>query len=621
MVDESFTNGAPVAFRAETRQLLEILIHSLYTEREVFLRELISNASDAITRLSYEMLTNRDVLDADTELGIWITADPNENTLTIRDTGIGMNAEELAQNLGTIAHSGARAFIEAAKDANARLSDMIGQFGVGFYSAFMIAEWIQVTSRSYRLDDKAASWYSTGADTFQIDAAEKNTRGTEIRIKLKSDAGEFAQENRLREIIKRHSDYIPYPIYLGEKMEQANEQTALWRQQPREVDAEKYDQFYRQFTLELEPAITRLHLAVDAPYQMYALLYVPAQPEKGFFALRKQDGLKLYARKVLIQEYTTTLLPEYFRFMHGVVDSEDIPLNVSRESIQSNRVMQALKKILTGKLIDTLKNLGQEKPEDYARFWKGFGHFIKEGIATDRDNAEALYPLLRYKSIKHDSDWVSLSDYVQGMNPEQKKIYYLVGDDERTAVVSPHLEVFRKNGLDVLLMTDPLDPFVLSQLTKYNDFELANVALEKPETQGDTTSADHQSAENTNPEQVSRIIEQFKSVLGERVVDVRTTDRLVESPARLVDPDNTPNPEMQRIYRILNKETETPKKVLEINTGHPIIQRLMDLEPEDLRINDTIAQILDNALLVEGLHPDPVGMIQRIQKLIERSLD
>ena len=317
--------SAQISFKAETRQLLDILIHSLYTDKEIFLRELISNASDALTRLDFEMLKNRDVLDPGVELSIRIIPNEAEKTLTIQDTGIGMTAEELAENLGTIAHSGAREFIDAAQlaavDGNgSKLTDLIGQFGVGFYSAFMAAEWIRVTSRSYRPDAQAATWYCTGADTFSIVPAERENRGTDVVIKLKEDASEFTLEYRLRDIIHRHSDFIPYPIYLGDGKEPVNQRTALWRQQPREISQETYDEFYRQLTLDHESPLAHVHMVVDAPVQMYALLFIPKSPERNFFSSRREPGLKLYARKVLIQEYNKDLLPEYLGFVQGVVD-------------------------------------------------------------------------------------------------------------------------------------------------------------------------------------------------------------------------------------------------------------------------------------------------------------
>ncbi len=614
---ETPNQGEAIPFKAETRQLLDILIHSLYTERDVFLRELISNASDALTRMSYVMLTDRDVLDPEAELAIWISTDPEKNQITIRDTGIGMNQAEMVENLGTIAHSGARDFIKAAQEGAANLSDMIGQFGVGFYSAFMVADWIKVTSRSYRPDAQAAVWYSTGGDTYTIEPAEKDTRGTEVLIQLKEDAAEFAQESRLHDIIRKHSDYIPYPIYLGDSQEQANRQSAIWRKQPRGVEQEQYIEFYRQLTLDYDEPLTHLHLAVDAPVQVYALLYVPASAERNVFSPRKQEGLALYARKVLIQEYNKDLLPEYFRFVQGVVDSEDLPLNVSRESIQSNRIMSQLKKLLTAKLIDHLKALGKEDPEKYAAFWKEYGRYIKEGVATDAENHEALLPLLRYHTLQKPAEWVSLDDYVQAMKVEQKKIFYILGDDERSVMNSPHLEVFRRHGFDVLLLADPMDPFTLLRLNTYADFDLADASkedLKLPETE--------QPAEEKLPESsVEDLVERFKSQLGERVSNVRTTDRLIESPARLVDTEGSLDPQIQRVYRMINHEFEAPQKVLEINPQHPILKRLSALTAADPLNPLVIEQVYEDTLLIEGLHPDPAGMVQRIQRLMEKALE
>lgn len=621
--DGSVTLNQPIAFKAETRQLLDILIHSLYTEREVFLRELISNASDALTRLSYEMLTNHDVLDPEVEPAIWIHSDPEKRTLTIRDSGIGMTSEDLAENLGTIAHSGARAFLEAAKQANGdtKLTDIIGQFGVGFYSAFMVADSIRVVSRSYQKDAQAAAWFSTGNDTFVIEPAEKTDRGTEVIIQLKEDAAEFAQESRLREIIKKHSDFISYPIYLGEKNERANQQSALWRQQPRQVKPQEYLDFYKQITLDIEPPLAHAHLAVDAPVQMYALLFVPASSERNFFSLRKQEGLKLYARKVLIQDYCLDLLPEYLRFIQGVVDSEDLPLNVSRESIQSNRIMAQMKKVVTGKVIDMLKTLGKDKPEEYEKFWKAYSRLIKEGISSDPDNYEALLPLLRFHTVNQPQKWVSLDDYILEIKPDQKKIFYILGDDERSVLHSPHLEAFRHHKQDVLILTDPLDSFMLLRLEQYKDFELANVANEMPDahekTPEDAAKTDEPALE---PGEQDALIARFKAQLGDRISEVRMTDRLVESPARLVDPEGALNPEMQRVYRLLNKEYHTPQKVLELNPQHGILKRLAH-QAEDALLNEMIIeQVYENALLIEGLHPDPTSMIERIQKLMEKAL-
>jgi molecular chaperone HtpG len=610
----------PIAFKAETRQLLDILIHSLYTEREIFLRELISNASDALTRVDFEILTNRDVLDPDVELAIRIVPDAEAHTLTISDTGIGMTAEELTENLGTIAHSGARRFMEAVKESGKSAGDLIGQFGVGFYSAFMAADWIRVTSRSYQPEAQAAAWYSTGADAFTIEPAEKAERGTTVTVKLKEDADEFLQESRLKEIVKRHSDFIPFPIYIGEAKEQANRQTALWRQSPREVEEKAYQDFYQQLTLDFEAPLTYAHMAVDAPVQMYALLYIPNSPERSMFSLRKEDGLKLYARKVLIQEYNKALLPEYLGFVQGVVDSEDLPLNVSRESVQSNRVMAQLKKLVTSKVVDTLKKLAQDDPEKYATFWKAYDRYIKQGVAIEQAEPEMLYPLLRFRTNKQPDQWTSLDEYIERMQPDQKNIFYLMGDDQHSVLQSPHLDVVRRYDYEVLLLTDPVDAFMLVRLTEYKEKPLANVAspdLELPETE----QAEPEPEESAIPEEVSAsLVERFKKQLGERISDVRLTSRLSGSPARLVDPEGSMGQEMQRVYRLLNRDFEVPKKVLELNPRHPILAGLSQL-PEDSPLSPMfIEQIYENALLIEGLHPDPASMIDRIQKLMEAAL-
>lgn len=609
----------PYPFKAETRQLLDILIHSLYTEREIFLRELVSNASDALTRVDFEILTNRDVLDAGAELSIRISADPEEHTLTITDTGIGMTAEELVENLGTIAHSGARAFIEAAREGSTNLTDIIGQFGVGFYSAFMVAEWIRVASRSFLPEAQAASWYSTGADTYTVGPAEKAERGTTVTIQLKEDAAEFAQEARLREVIRRHSDFIPFPIYVGDDKEQANRQTALWRQNPRQVEKDAYDEFYKQLTLDFEAPLAHAHMAVDAPVQMYSLLFIPASPERGLFSLRKENGLKLYSRKVMIQEYSKDLLPEYLQFVQGVVDSEDLPLNVSRESVQSNRVMVQLRKLVTSKVVDMLSLVAKERPDDYRRFWEAFGQYIKQGVAMEQVEPESLYPLLRFRTNTHPEDWTSLLDYTGRMPEGQPAIYYLMGDDVRSIVYSPHLDVVRRHGYEVLLLTDPVDAFMLIRLNQYGDHPLANIAtaeLKLPEEEAQPAEGEPAEEQDFKP-----LVDRFKRHLGERVSEVRTTGRLTDSPARLVDPEGSLNQEMQRVYRLLNKDYEAPKKVLEINPGHPILARLNAL-PEDSPVAHLVVeQIYDDALLIEGLHPDPASMISRIQKLMETALE
>jgi molecular chaperone HtpG len=624
MVDQTTQTSSdgtqPIQFKAETRQLLDILIHSLYTEREIFLRELISNASDALTRMNFEMQKNRDVLDPDVELAITITADPQAGTLIISDTGIGMTSDELVENLGTIAHSGARAFVTAAQEDVKNISEIIGQFGVGFYSAFMVAEWIKVISRSSLSETSAASWYCTGEDTFIVEPAQKIDRGTSVILKLKEDAKEFIQENRIREVIKKHSDFISFPIYLGDKKEQVNRQTALWRQTPRKVEKKDYEDFYHQLTLDFSPPLNHIHLSVDAPVQMYAILYVPSTSQRGLFSLRKEEGVKLYSCNVLIQEYCKDVLPEYYRFIQGVVDTEDLPLNVSRETVQANRVMLNLKKLITSKITTALEKLAMDEPDNFSKFWEEFGRYIKEGVAIEQTEPDSLYPLLRFHTPNNTEQWSSLDDYIGRMKSEQKDIYYILGDDERSVVYSPHLDIIKKHDFEVLLLTEPIDPFMVMRLAKYKDHPLVNVSssdLKLP------TLEEEQSAEtkpSLDPNQWVSLIGRFKSKLGDKIADVRMTNRLSDSPARLVDPEGAPNQDMQRMYRLLKEDFQVPKKVLELNPNHPILIQLNSLTPEDELGQLIIDQVFEDALLIEGLHPDPAGMIERIQKIIEAAI-
>jgi HSP90 family molecular chaperone len=612
------SEGQTFTFKAETKQLLNILIHSLYKDREVFLREMLSNASDALNRIRFEMLTDRNVLDPEAELCIRITPDKEAGILTIQDTGIGMTKDEIIEDLGTIAQSGARNFIEATKDKNVDLTQVIGQFGVGFYSVFMVAEWVRVTSRSYKPRAKAVSWYATGEDNFEVSPAEMNERGTKIEIKLKEDATEFAEEYRLKNIIHKHSDYISFPIYVGDDEKQVNKQTSLWRTSKSDVTEEQYKDFYRQVTLDFEDPLLHIHTITDAPVQLYALLYIPGKGERGFLSLRKDDGLKLYSRNILIDEYNKDLLPEYLRFVQGVVDSEDLPLNVSRETVQSVGLMPRLKKVVTGQVMKELESLAKNDTEKYQIFWQEFGVYLKQGIAANPVDTESIQPLLRFKTNLHPEAWSSLEDYAGRMKEGQKAIYYIVGEDPKSVLLSPHLDYFQSQGTEVLLLTDPMDPFMLMGLRKYKDFELKNVAqadIETPEKPKEETEA-----QKIPDDEFKTLIERFKRVLGERVTDVRASNRLSQSVARLVDPGGSLDPELQRVYKYLGKEYEIPKKILELNPSHAILKNLVNLKPESGLETMIIEQIYDSALLVEGLHPDPSSMAPRIQQIIEAAL-
>jgi molecular chaperone HtpG len=608
-----------ISFRAEIKQLLNILIHSLYTDREIFLRELISNASDALNRLQFTLLTEREAHEPDAELAIRITTDPEARRLTISDTGVGMNRDELVQNLGTIAHSGAAAFLQSLQEGQ-KVSDVIGQFGVGFYSVFMVADEVRVTSRSYLPDAEAWRWTATGGDSYTIEPAEHASRGTTIDITLKEDAKEFADPWRLRDIIRKHSDFVSFPIYVGDDTNAVNRQTALWRQPAGGITDEAANDFYKQLTLDFEAPLLRVRLHTDAPVQIYALLYVPARSERGMFSLRREHGLKLYSRKILIQDYAKDLLPNYLRFVEGVVESEDVPLNVSRETVQSSRVMERIRNALTHKVIDSLKDLAAKEPEKYTTFWKQFGPFLKEGLATDPTSRDKLTPLLRFYSSRPggDQEFTSLAEYAGRMKPDQREIYYILGDDVRSAAHSPHMDYFRREKLEVLYLVEPLDAFMLAGLPSYEGFNLKNVddpSLDLPRTQTGETAA-----EAVPDDEFEALVSRMRSQLGERIAEVRASDRLVDSPVRLVSTDETRGREMDRMRRLLEKDYTIPKLIVEVNKRHPLIRNLAGLisaGQDESTVEACIEQLYESGLLLEGLLPNPTSMVGRIQTLME----
>jgi molecular chaperone HtpG len=620
MSTEPAPTTAPEAlpFQAEVQQLLNILAHSLYTEKEIFLRELVSNASDALHRLQFEMLTDHNVHSAETELAIHIDFDAEARTLTITDTGIGMNRDELIENLGTIAHSGARSFLKQL-EAGQQPVDIIGQFGVGFYSVFMVAEEVTVTSRSYRPDDEAWAWRSRGENTYDLFPAEKAERGTTIEIRLLEAAAEFAASWRLESIIRKHSNYIPFPIYIQEKA--ANQQTALWRQSPQQVDEAAYADFYRQLTLDADKPLLHVHMVADVPVDIHALLFVPRGRETGPLRLRTDHGLKLYTKNVLIQEYNKDLLPNYLRFIEGVVDSEDLPLNISRESIQNDPSVRRIHKALTGRLLKDLQKMGEEQPDDYRLFWESFGPFLKEGLSMDPLSRDDLVPLLRFHSSYGGTDLITLSDYAGRMAEGQEAIYYVLGEDLEALARSPHLDYFKAHDLEVLYLADPLDGFMVQGLREFEGKPLQNV-----DDAGLTLPPDEKSPEpetRVPDEAYTGLVARFKGVLGDRVADVKESKLLTDSPCRLVSPEAGPDRDMQRIRRLLEEDYELPARILELNRGHSLIHSLAELvqgQPEDPRIDAVIEQLFDNLLLLDGLHPNPARMVPRLQTLLETTL-
>jgi molecular chaperone HtpG len=602
-----------VPFRAEVQQLLRILSHALYTDREIFLRELISNSSDALHRVQFEMATNRDVVDPELELAIRVNADKEARTITIEDTGIGMTREEMIATLGTIAQSGVRAAIEQLEAA--QRSDIIGQFGVGFYSVFAVADRVVVTSRSYRPEEVAARWEATGGEAYMVGPGERQQRGTTVEIHLKEDAAEFAESWRLEQVIKKHSNFVAFPIYSGDR--QINERTAIWRRSAREVDAEKHKEFYQQLTFDYQAPLHHLHLSTEAPFDLHALLYVPATRERGLIERRTEGRIKLYSRSILIQEEAKELLPPHFRFVEGVVDSDELPLNVSREAVQRSPLIQRISKTLTSRLMRDLGELAEKDAEKYQSFWQEFGVFLKEGVATDPQNKDELAKLLRFSSTHSEEGLTSLADYKARMVEGQEAIYYVQADGLDAARRSPHLDPLYSRGIEALLLTEVIDSFMLSGLREFDGTPLRDVDDPELKLPGDET-VDENAA--LSDDVVSSLAERFKQVLGDRVTDVRPSSVLRNNPVRLVSPSDVPGREMQRIQRLMERDYSVPAKLMELNRTHRLMHDLAELvhdEGQTATVNAIIEQLYDNALLAEGLHPSPASMLPRLQTLIE----
>jgi len=608
-------------FQAETQQLLNILIHSLYTEKEIFLRELISNASDALHRLQFEMLTNDRIQDPQADLEIHIRLDEASSTLTISDTGIGMSRDEITAGLGTIAKSGAKAFIEAmqAQPAHGSAADIIGQFGVGFYSAFMVAKRVDVISRSYRPEEEAVKWSAAGGASYTLASAEKDVRGTEIVIHLKDDEKDFTRSYVIKDIIRRHSDYVAFPIYVDEDEEPTNKQQAIWRRSPTEIEQADYDSFYKMLTMDFNGASHHIHIRADVPMQFYALLFIPGSAQNNMFSPRKEPGLKLYARKVLIEEYNRGLLPEYLGFVQGVVDSEDLPLSVSRESVQTTRVMTSLKKTLTRRVLSELKRMAKQDRRAYLKIYQEFGSYLKQGLVIQTDDRSDLEPLLFFQTT-HDDDpqrYYSLDEYAERMPDSQGDIYYVVADDYRSGARSPHLDAFRQRGIEVLYFTHPVDAMLPMGMTDFKGHKLVSVDSAELDLE-DVGAAS--AAEALAAGAFAALQNRIRETLGTRVSDVRASKTLVASPARLVSEDDSANRYMFRLNRLLDKNYELPVKALELNPRHPLMHNLSHLiadDGDDGLIDAVVEQVFETALLQDGIHPDPSSMADRLTLLMQ----
>lgn len=608
-------------FKAEIKQLLYILAHSLYKDRDIFLRELISNASDALTRLQFETLTNDAILDPEVDQAIYIQAITSEGEparIILKDTGIGMTHDEIVRNLGTIAQSGAREFLEQVGRGDIDASEVIGQFGVGFYSVFMVADQVRVVSRSYLPDESAVAWISDGGDIFRVESAEKPDRGTEIHLTLKPDAAEYANAWRLKQIVKKYSDYVRFPIYVDG--EQANRRESLWRKSPGDVSVDDYKSFYRQMSMDFEEPLHTIHFLSDAPVDVRALLYIPRRRDRGVLGIRKEAGVMLYSHNVLIQEYCTDLLPTWLSFIDGVVDSEELPLNVSRETVQNNRLMQQLGKSIKSRVLRDLKKLSESEPEKYGQFSQEFGVVLKEGLATDPVSAAEILPLLRYRSTHSGEEWTSLDQYIDRMREGQSEIYYVLGDSLQAAARSPHLDPFKARDLEVIYWHEPLDIFLAPTINEYRDKHIRNAADPELELPSLDEAAQESAIDPQTPEpDFNRFIGRCVTTLGERVTEVRASRVLKDSPVRLVSPEGR-DADLQRIYRMMGREYSVPAQILEVNRNHPLIAELSTLatqHPDSPLLPLAIEQLYASGLVQEGLHPNPSDMLPRIQELMQ----
>jgi len=611
-------------FQAEIKQLLDILSQSLYQNREITIRELVSNASDALDKMRHVQLTDDNFRD-DEPLEITLEPDKDAGQLTVRDNGIGMTRDELIENLGTIAHSGSLSFLnQLSGDAKQDLS-LIGQFGVGFYSAFMLADRVEVFSRSYQ-EDTGWRWESEGTGQFIVEPAENLERGTQVRLHLKEDCREFATAERLKYVIRKYSTFVPHPIKL--EGEQLNSQRPIWVEPKSELDAEQYNQFYQHLSHRVdERPLWYLHLSADSPLQFHAIVYSPQSNFERLGFGRIEHGMHLCAKRILVQDDCRDLLPDYLRFLYGLVDSADLPLNVARESLQDNTVFIKIRKVLVKRVLAHLHKLSQDEPETYRTFYGEFGIILREGIATDFDNRDRIAKLLRFSSTKSGAEQLtSLDDYLDRAPDSQEQIYYLTGPDAASMQQNPNLEIFRQKDLEVLLLTDPVDEIVLTTLQTYEDKPIVSVDaanVELPDTEQETESKDKNdetSSEDAEPESnFGKVLSLFKDALGDRVADVRESKRLTDSPCCLVNPDGSMSTHLQQALQMQHQDFQVSKRALEINPRSPLVRRLCQLAaiPEhDDFIRDCGRQLYSNAMLLDGMAVDPQDMVTRTQQFL-----
>jgi molecular chaperone HtpG len=622
-------------FGTDVGKLLNLMIHSLYSNKEIFLRELVSNASDAADKLRFLALSNGDLYEGDAELRVRVSVNKDANTITISDNGIGMTRDEVISSLGTIAKSGTAEFFQNLTGDQAKDSQLIGQFGVGFYSAFIVADAVTVVTRKAG-EKTAVEWHSKGEGEYTLAEVEKEGRGTDIILHLRDDEKEFLDDFRLRGIVTKYSDHISIPVEMykepvpesegpdGEKIEAKpgeweaiNRATALWTRDKSEVSDEEYKEFYKHVGHDWEEPLTWAHNKVEGKTEYTSLLYIPKKAPFDLWNRERQSGLKLYVQRVFIMDDAEQFMPSYLRFVKGLLDSNDLPLNVSREILQDNKITQAIRKGCTSRVLKMLERMGKNKPEEYQTFWNEFGNVIKEGPAEDFANKEAIAKLLRFSSTHSDESTqnVSLEQYIERMKEGQDKIYYVVADSFEAAKNSPHLEIFRKKGIEVLLLSDRVDEWMMSHLTEFAEKQLQSITRGDLDL-GDLDDEETKKAQEESEKEVEGLVERVKTVLGDKVKEVRFTHRLTDSPACVVADEHDMSSQMQKLMESVGQAVPEQKPVFELNPEHQLVKHL-NVEQDEDKFAQWSEVLLDQALLAErGSLKDPAGFVTRLNKLM-----
>lgn len=605
-------------FRADMKQLLHLIIHSLYTHPEIFLRELISNAADALNKLRILRLTNANIISPEEELKITISLDKENQTFSIEDNGIGMTKDDLIYQLGTIASSGTLKFIHKMRDQQGKVDlNLIGQFGVGFYSVFMVTDEVTIETLYAECGSSAWKWVSNGTEDFRISPSSRDKRGTKITFKLKDEFKEFAEDWKIKDILNKYSNFVDFPIYVGN--ERVNKVEALWHKKKEDVSEEELLEFYKFITGDYEKPLGHLFLNIEGNVNFKSILFIPSTPPNTIFGDLREKTIHLYSNKVFIRDDDKEILPEYLRFVRGVLDTEDLPLNVSREVTQSSPVMNKIRNILTNKILSWLEEWASNDKERYMKFYKNFGSIFKTGINTDFTYKERIIELLRFESsLTPKGEMTSLAEYLSRMKADQNEIYYISGSHIDIIEKNPNLEYFKKNNIEVLYLTDTVDIFTIPYIREYKGKQLKSI--EKADIKIERTE---ENQSNITEEQKNKLIERFKEVLKDKVENVVPSSRLVSSPVTLVVGEQGLDPQLEKIMQVMDKDFTVSKRILEINLSHPIMRNLLrnlELNNTDL-VDNAINQLYEGALLIEGYMKNPAEFVQRMNLFIEKATE